>query len=66
MLMFEMPHDYYFEGFEEVIDRLEAIKAEMDALDYKSFQKHKLTVDDGRAMRLADLNPRPTTKTPAM
>ncbi|MEQ7275220.1 BppU family phage baseplate upper protein [Enterococcus thailandicus] len=53
--------DYYFEGFEEVIDRLEAIKAEMDALDYKSFQKHKLTVDDGRAMRLADLNPRPTT-----
>lgn len=53
--------DYYFEGFEEVIDRLEAIKAEMDALDYKSFQKHKLTVDDGRAMRLADLNPKPAT-----
>lgn len=52
--------DYYFEGFEEVIDRLEAIKAEMDALDYKSFQKHKLTADNGLSMRLSDIVPRPT------
>ncbi|WP_459905223.1 BppU family phage baseplate upper protein [Enterococcus thailandicus] len=52
--------DYYFEGFEEVIDRLEAIKAEMDALDYKSFQKHKLTTDNGLSMRLSDIVPRPT------
>ncbi|WP_459904944.1 hypothetical protein [Enterococcus thailandicus] len=46
---------------EETVDKLDELKAEIGTIDFGSFQKLKLTSDDGKAIRLAELNPRPTT-----
>ncbi|MDA3965445.1 BppU family phage baseplate upper protein [Enterococcus thailandicus] len=46
---------------EETVEKLAELKAEIGTIDFGSFQKSKLTSDGGKALRLADLNPRPST-----
>ena len=46
---------------EETVEKLAELKAEIGTIDFGSFQKSKLTSDGGKALRLADLNPRPVT-----
>ncbi|MFS0941904.1 hypothetical protein ACFC3E_02850 [Enterococcus thailandicus] len=45
---------------EETVDKLDELKAEIGTIDFGSFQKHKLTTDNGLSMRLSDIVPRPT------
>ncbi|MFS0952148.1 hypothetical protein ACFC3A_10965, partial [Enterococcus thailandicus] len=46
---------------EETVEKLAELKAEIGTIDFGSFQKSKLTSDGGKALRLADLNPRQST-----
>lgn len=45
----------------EVTKKFDALNEKLTSINFDSLQKLKLTSDDGKALRLADLNPRPST-----
>lgn len=54
-------NDTIEETVNEINEKLDSISDDVEAIDFGSVQKLKLTADDGKAMRLVTLDPRPET-----